>query len=59
MVGPSRRGSAQSLVLGSARPCRRHDTLEATESWDLELNPGVVEFDALGLEEAWDLVLNP
>lgn len=31
------------------------DSLQVTESWNLELNPGVVEFDALGLGEAWAL----
>jgi hypothetical protein len=31
------------------------ESLEATESWAIELNPGVVEFDALGLDEAWAL----
>ncbi|MGE0193873.1 MAG: hypothetical protein AB7T63_17750 [Planctomycetota bacterium] len=31
------------------------ESLQVTESWDLELNPGVVEFDALGLDEAWAL----
>jgi len=35
------------------------DTLEATESWALELNPGVVEFDALEVAETWDLLLIP
>jgi len=31
------------------------ESLEATESWAIELNPGVVEFDALGVEETWAL----
>jgi hypothetical protein len=35
------------------------EALELTESWDLELNPGVVELDALEVTEAWDLVLIP
>jgi hypothetical protein len=35
------------------------ETLDVTESWALELNPGVVEFDALSCQESWDLVLNP
>ncbi len=26
-----------------------------SESWDLELNPGIVEFDELGLGESWSL----
>jgi len=35
------------------------DTLEATESWALELNPCVSEFDALEVAETWDLLLIP
>jgi len=35
------------------------DMVEATESWALELNPGVVEFDALEVSETWDLLLIP
>ncbi|MGE0192479.1 MAG: hypothetical protein AB7T63_10615 [Planctomycetota bacterium] len=31
------------------------DAIALGESWDLELNPGVVEFDALGLGEVWAL----
>lgn len=29
------------------------DSLQMTESWDVELNPGVGEFDALGVGEEW------
>ncbi len=35
------------------------ETLEVTESWALELNPGVAEFEALEVAESWDLVINP
>ena len=31
------------------------ESLQVVESWSLELNPGVDEFDALGLGEAWAL----
>lgn len=35
------------------------EALAITESWDLELNPGVVELDALEVTESWDLLLIP
>ena len=31
------------------------ESLALTESWDVELNPGIAEFDALDLREAWAL----
>lgn len=35
------------------------EAVELTESWALELNPGIAELDALEVAEAWDLLLIP
>jgi hypothetical protein len=35
------------------------EAVDLSESWALELNPGVAELDAVEVGEAWDLVLNP